>query len=226
MMQARDRDNGQPMPDMQLAKEAMTLVIAGHETTASVLNWTWYLLATHPEVEAKIAAELSTVRSCAQIEFEAFVEFVYTRQVIEEALRSYPPLWLMTRKALADDRIGDYFVPAGTEIYISPYLMQRHPDFWEAPERFDPDRFSGQQSYERQRLTMCPFGAGPRNCIGEFLARIEMQIHLMTMVRELRMRREESRPPEMFAGVNLLSKDAFIMKPELRVSGGQCNGAA
>jgi enediyne biosynthesis protein E7 len=132
----------------------------------------------------------------------------------------------MTRKALADDRIGDYFVPAGTEIYISPYLMQRHPDFWEAPERFDPDRFSGQQSYERQRLTMCPFGAGPRNCIGEFLARIEMQIHLMTMVRELRMRREESRPPEMFAGVNLLSKDAFIMKPELRVSGGQCNGAA
>jgi cytochrome P450 len=226
MMQARDRDNGQPMPDMQLAKEAMTLVIAGHETTASVLNWTWYLLATHPEVEAKIAAELSTVRSWAQIEFEAFVEFVYTRQVIEEALRSYPPLWLMTRKALADDRIGDYFVPAGTEIYISPYLMQRHPDFWEAPERFDPDRFSGQQSYERQRLTMCPFGAGPRNCIGEFLARIEMQIHLMTMVRELRMRREESRPPEMFAGVNLLSKDAFIMKPELRVSGGQCNGAA
>ena len=122
----------------------------------------------------------------------------------------------MTRKAVKGDQIGDYFVPAGTEIYISPYLIQRHPVLWEAPDRFDPDRFSANQSQDRHRLTMCPFGAGPRNCIGEFLARIEMQIHLITIGRELRMRRDETKPPEMVAGVNLLSKDAFIMTPELK----------
>jgi cytochrome P450 len=216
IMQARDRERGQPMPDLQLAKEAMTLVIAGHETTASVLNWTWYLLSTHPEVEAKLSAELNTLPAGDFIVLDALPDFVYTRQVIEEALRSYPPLWLMTRKAVKDDQIGDYFVPAGTEIYISPYLIQRHPDLWEAPDRFDPDRFSANQSQDRHRLTMCPFGAGPRNCIGEFLARIEMQIHLITIGRELRMRRDETKPPEMVAGVNLLSKDAFIMTPELK----------
>jgi cytochrome P450 len=216
IMQTLDRERGQPMPDLQLAKEAMTLVIAGHETTASVLNWTWYLLSTHPEVEAKLSAELNTLPAGDFIVLDALPNFVYTRQVIEEALRSYPPLWLITRKAVKDDQIGDYFVPAGTEIYMSPYLIQRHPDLWEAPDRFDPDRFNADQSQDRHRLRMCPFGAGPRNCIGEFLARIEMQIHLITIGRELRMRRDDTKPPEMVAGVNLLSKDAFIMTPELK----------
>jgi len=215
MMQARDRENHRPMPDAQLAREAMTLVIAGHETTASVLNWTWYLLSTHAGVEQRLSSELNALASEA-IAVEALADFVYTRQVIEEALRSYPPLWLMTRKAVRDDQIGEYFVPAGTEIYISPYLIQRHPDLWEAPDLFDPERFSADQSQARQRLAMCPFGAGPRNCIGEFLARIEMQIHLMIIAKELRLRRDETGSPQLAAGVNLLSKDAFIMTPELR----------
>jgi cytochrome P450 len=118
----------------------------------------------------------------------------------------------MTRKALRDDQLGDYFVPAGTEIYISPYLIQRHPDFWEAPDRFNPDRFE----HDRHGLTMLPFSAGPRKCIGELLARLEMQIHLMTISRHLRLRCVSDSPVELEAGVNLRNKCDFIMNPEIK----------
>ncbi len=103
-------------------------------------------------------------------------------------MRLYPPGWLMTRKALSDDRLADYFVPAGTEIYIAPYLIQRHPGLWSQPHLFNPDRFLDETANGRHALAMIPFSAGPRNCIGEFLARVEMQLHLMTVVPNLRLR--------------------------------------
>jgi cytochrome P450 len=143
---------------------------------------------------------------------------VYTRQVIEETLRLYPAGWLMTRAALKNDRLGDYFVPAGTEIYISPYLIQRHPAFWEAPDRFDPDRFAPDQSRTRHPMTMIPFSAGPRKCIGESLARMEMQIHLTTIAKHLRLRCVGEQVIELEAGVNLRNKHDFIMVPEMIAS--------
>ena len=127
LMQARDRERGEPMPDAQLSKEIMTLIIGGHETTACLLNWMWYLLSKHPEVETKLSAEFEHLPWGDVPAFDTLAKYTYTRQVIDEALRLYPPLWLMTRKALNDDHLGDYFVPAGTEIYISPYLIQRSP---------------------------------------------------------------------------------------------------
>lgn len=147
---------------------------------------------------------------------DALPKYTYARQVIDEALRLYPPLWLMTRKALGDDLLGEFFVPAGTEIYISPYLIQRNPDLWEAPDRFDPDRMSPDNGLDRHELALCPFGAGPRNCIGELFARVEIQIHLMMFARALRLRYDEAKPPEMTTGMNLLSKSDFIMQPEIR----------
>jgi cytochrome P450 len=216
LMKSRDREGGQPMPDVQLAREVLTLIVAGHETTASVLNWTWYLLSGHPAVEAKLSAELEALTDRSFPAVDEFPKFAFTRQVIEEALRLYPPLWLMTRKAVRDDQIGEYFVPAGTEIYVSPYLLQHHPSLWEAAERFEPGRFMPGPSEAQSRLAMCPFGAGPRNCIGEFMARIEMQTHVMIIARELRLRRDESRPAEMVAGTNLLSRHDIVMFPELK----------
>ena len=218
LMLARDREGGQVMPDRQLAREIMTLVVAGHETTASVLNWTWYLLSQHPVVEEKLNRELNELLKGSFPPLDDLPRFAFTRQVIEEAMRLYPPGWLMTRKALKDDYLGEYFVPAGTEIYIAPYLIQRHPDLWEQPNRFDPDRFAPEQSQHRHPLAMLPFSAGPRNCIGEFFARIEMQIHLMIIARRLRLRYVEIQPPELVGGVNLLSKHDFIMTPELKES--------
>lgn len=216
LMQAKDREGGKPMPDAQLAREVLTIIVAGHETTASVLNWTWYLLSKHPAVEAKLSAELDAFSVGNVPAVDEFPNFLYTRQVIDEALRLYPPLWLMTRRTVQDDHIGEYFVPAGTEIYISPYLIQRHPALWEAPDQFEPDRFAPEASQERPRLASCPFGAGPRNCIGEFMARIEMQTHLMVIAKQLRLRNDEKRPAQMAAGTNLLSRHDFMMVPELK----------
>jgi cytochrome P450 len=215
LMKAREREGGEAMPDRQLAREIMTLIVAGHETTASVLNWTWYLLSQHPEVEEKLGRELEALEGGAA-RLDELPNFAYSQQIIEEAMRLYPPGWLMTRKALADDRLGDYSVPAGTEIYISPYLIQRHPKLWASPERFDPDRFGAGQSLERHPLSMLPFSAGPRNCIGELLARIEMQIHLMTIAKRLRLCYPPGDQPAWVAGVNLLSRHDFIMVPQAK----------
>jgi cytochrome P450 len=214
LMVARDA-KGQAMPDSQLAREIMTLIVAGHETTASTLNWTWYLLSQSAEVEEKLSSELNAVPGADSPAIADLAKFVYTRQVIEETLRLYPAGWLMTRAALKNDQLGDYFVPAGTEIYISPYLIQRHPAFWEAPDRFNPDRFGADELRTRHPMTMIPFSAGPRKCIGESLARMEMQIHLMTIAKHLRLRNVSEQWIELEAGVNLRNKHDFIMTPEI-----------
>jgi len=217
LMEARDRESGQGMPDRQLVSEIMTLIVAGHETTASTLNWTWYLLSQNSEVEERLSRELNHLLGSELPELGDLPKFTYTRQVMEEALRLYPPGWLMTRKALKDDQLGDYFVPAGTEIYISPYLIQRHPALWHAPDRFNPDRFGSDQSRDRHPLTMLAFSAGPRKCIGDFFARIEMELHLIMIAKRLRLRYADARPAELDASVNLRSKCDFVMTPEIKV---------
>lgn len=219
LMEARDKESGQAMSDRQLVSEILTLVVAGHETTASTLNWTWYLLSGNPEAEQKLSRELYNLPPSEFPGFADISKLTYTRQVIDEAMRLYPPGWLMTRKALEEDQIGDYFVPAGTEIYISPYLIQRHPALWEAPDRFNPDRFATDQKYDRHGLAMIPFSAGPRKCIGEFFARIEMQMHLMTVAKHLTLRSVDGNRVELDAGVNLRNKYDFIMAPEIKSHG-------
>ena len=216
LMEARDQKTSQAMPDRQLVNEIKTLIVAGHETTASTLNWTWYLLSQHPEVEEKLSSELNNLLGSQIPGLDDLPKFAYTRQVIDEALRLYPAGWLLTRRALKDDHLGDYFVPAGTEIYISPYFIHRHPNLWEDPDRFNPDRFGPDHSHDRHLLAMLPFSAGPRTCIAESFARVEMQIHLMTIAKQLRLRFVEKNPPELDLGVNLRSKHDFMMNPELR----------
>jgi len=180
----------------------------------------WYLLSRHPESQARLWAEFDRLSWREIPDMDALPNYTYTRQVIDEALRLYPPLWLMTRKAVSDDQLGDFFVPAGTEIYISPYLIQHSPDLWEAPDDFDPDRMSPDNGLDRHELALCPFGAGPRNCIGELFARVEIQIHLMMFAKELWLRYDEKKPPEITTGMNLLSKHDFIMHPELKALSG------
>ncbi len=215
MMAARDR-RGSPMPDAQLARETLTLVIAGHETTASILNWIWYLLAEHPDIQSRVAAEVRDSKATEGLSMRTLEQLIYTGSVIEEALRLYPPLWLMTRKAIKADLLGEYRVPSGTEIYISPYLLQRHPRLWQEPKRFDPERFEPGNTQNYDSLSMCPFGAGPRNCIGEYFARVEMQVHLASVIDTLSLSNTVEEPAQIVAGVNLLSRDHLIMRPQLR----------
>jgi cytochrome P450 len=216
LMAACDRDTGQVMSDRQLVNEILTLIVAGHETTASTLNWVWYLLSQHPEAEAKLSCELESVLSPVFSGFAELSKFAYVRQVIDETLRLYPAGWLMTRRALADDQLGEYFVPAGTEIYISPYHIQRNPRLWKEPDQFNPDRFAPGRPQERHPLATLPFSAGPRNCIGESFARLEMQVHLITLAKGLRLHYLDAKPPELDIGVNLRSKHNFFMRPEIR----------
>ncbi len=216
LMGLRDAAGRPAMSDPQLISEVMTTVVAGHETTASTLNWTWYLLSQHRRVEQQVHAEVDAVAQGDAVGLADMAKATLTRQVLEEAMRLYPAGWLMTRRALRDDQLGEYFVPAGTEIYIAPYFMQRHPGFWEDPHRFDPDRFAPERSQDRPDLAMLPFSAGPRNCIGEQYARTEMQVHLMTVARRLRLTYAEGRAPELDVGVNLRSKHDIIMSPQLR----------
>jgi cytochrome P450 len=216
LMQARDRDSGRAMSDSQLIKEILTLIVAGHETTASTLNWTWYLLSQNPIAEQKLSKELSGWSADKSLSVDDLKGYPYSRQVIEEALRLYPPGWLMTRRAIHDDQIGEFFVPAGTEVYISPFYIQRRPGFWETPDLFNPDRFDATGVDNQPALAMLPFSVGPRNCIGEHLARMEMQMHLMIIAKRLRLRYVERSQPALAAGVNLLSAKDFLMTPELK----------
>src|SRR5271170_2862613 len=214
LMEARTRHTGQPMPDHQLANEIMTLIVAGHETTASTLNWTWYLLSQHPDVEHKLAKELRGMAGNDFPDLNYLSQFPYARQVIDEALRLYPAGWLLTRKALKDDQLGDYFVPARTEVYIPIYYIQRHPALWTDPDCFNPDRYVTVDAPLRHPQANIPFSAGPRNCIGDLFARVEMQIHLMMVARRLRLHYAHPKRPEFDLGVNLRSKHPFIMAPE------------
>jgi cytochrome P450 len=223
LMQARNPKSGQLMQDQQLIDEVLTMIVAGHETTASTLNWTWYLISQHPEVEERMSNELSLTTFS---EFDDLPRFRYTQQIIEEAMRLYPAGWLVTRKALHDDWLGEYFVPAGTEIYVPPYFIQRHPDLWEEPDRFNPDRFRPENAKRRHRLATIPFSSGPRNCIGAHFARIEMLIHLLTIARYLRLRYIPSKPIELDAGVNLRSRYDFFMYPEAKTVGNPEEAAA
>jgi cytochrome P450 len=216
LMNARERKSGHLMPDNQLVSEVMTLIVAGHETTASTLNWAWYLLSNHPGVEEKLWRELDAGPASWPPGVADLARFSITRQVLDETMRLYPAGWLMTRRALKDDRLGEYLIPAGTEAYIAPYLIQRNPAVWDEPDRFDPDRFHPAETAGRHPMAMIPFSAGPRKCIGELLARVEMQIHLMMIAKHLRLKRLAGQKVELDAGVNLRNKHDFLMEPVIR----------
>jgi cytochrome P450 len=188
LLQASDEETGQKMSDQQLRDEVMTLLLAGHETTANALTWTWYLLAQYPEIERRLHAELEQVLGGQLPTVEHLPELSYTRMVLEEVLRLYPPAFGFNRKAIADDEIGGYVVPANTLIWISPYTTHRHPDFWENPEVFEPERFSSERSAGRPHFAHFPFGGGPRLCIGNNFAMMEAQLILATLAQRYRLR--------------------------------------
>jgi cytochrome P450 len=212
LLETRGADGSPAMNDGQLISEIMTLVVAGHETTATTLNWVWYLLSQHPEVEERLQLEVEPAQESSDDGPMDLTGLDYTRRVIEETMRLYPAGWLLTRRAIEDDQLGDYRIPARSEIYISPYFLQRNPAYWPDPERFDPDRFDPARAGVRPELAMLAFSAGPRNCIGQQYARLKMQLHVATIARRLKLRFLGSTTPAMEAGINLRSREDLWMK--------------
>jgi len=215
-MQGRDKDTGEAMTDRELIDEVMTLIVAGHETSACTLNWVWYLLSLHPEAEAEVQKEADQIADVENPDFMQITGMSFSRQVVEEALRLYPPVWLFTRKTLEDDRLGDYFVPAGTDIFIAPYFLHRHPEFWQDVEQFKPERFTEDAVKARHKQAFIPFSAGPRRCIGDFFATVEMQVHLAILAREFHLEYVPDKPIELSPNVNLRSKHSILMRVRSR----------
>ncbi|MEO1244258.1 MAG: cytochrome P450 [Pseudomonadota bacterium] len=201
--------NREPFSDRELLDEIMTLIVAGFETSANTLSWVWYLLAGHPAVEARLIEEANRcLPNVDAVGPEAVQGMLYTQQVLEEALRLYPPVWLFTRRAHEFDELDDYDVPAGSDIYLSPYLMHRTPSFWPDPERFDPDRFERRDSAGRkQEQPFFPFSLGPRRCLGEYFSFLEMKLHLGFLLPRFRMQRVSRREPELELAINLRSSE-------------------
>ena len=188
LLSARDEETGEGMNDRQVRDEVMTLLLAGHETTSNALTWTWYLLSQHPDAESRLHAELEQVLGGRTPTVEDLPTLAYTHMVLEEALRLYPPVVGFNRKALADDEVGGYAVPANTLIWLSPYTTHRHPEFWEKPDVFDPERFSPERSAGRPHFAHFPFGGGPRLCIGSNFAMMEAQLILATIAQRYQLR--------------------------------------
>ncbi|SOD78414.1 Cytochrome P450 [Spirosoma fluviale] len=185
LLSAEDEETGERMSDQQLRDECVTIFSAGHETTAVSMAWTIYLLTKHPDILTRLQAESQTVLGDARIPpADAFRRLIYTLQVVQESLRLYPPAWIMSRRAREDDHIGPYTIPAGDTALVCPYLLHRDPANWPEPERFDPDRFApGGPKDKLHSYAYLPFGGGPRLCIGNQFALMEMQILLALFVR-------------------------------------------
>jgi len=216
LMNARDKDSGQPMGDGQLIDEIMTLIVAGHETTASGLNWTWYLLSQHPQIEVRLHAEIDAAPLLAAPSLQQMESLHYTQQVINEALRLYPPGWVLSRRSIQADVLGGYEVPPRTDVLLPLYLLHRHPRFWKDPERFWPERFAPEHEAERPRFAYMPFAAGPRHCIGENFALYEMLMHLYKVARHYRLRYVPDKPLQLEAQINLRTRYPLHMRLEAR----------
>ena len=194
LMQARDEDSGEGMTDRQLRDEVMTFLLAGHETTAMALSWTWYLLAKNREIEERLGAEIAAAIGDRVPTIDDLPRLQYARQVVEEAMRLYPPVWGFVRQALVDDTIAGYRIDKGAIVNIMPYVTHRHPAFWNDPERFDPDRFTPERVRERPRFAYLPFSGGPRLCIGNEFALMEAQLVVAMTLQRYRMRLTAERP--------------------------------
>ncbi|HRV96804.1 MAG TPA: cytochrome P450, partial [Anaerolineae bacterium] len=203
---AKDEQGGPAMSDEELRSQVLTLFLAGHETTATALTWTFTLLSQHPESERKLHEELVAAIGDRLPTVDDLPQMSYGQQVIDESLRIYPPIPMIARMALGDDTLGGYHIPAGTMVVLSPEVTHRHPDYWDNPEGFDPERFEPEAVKARPHFAYFPFGGGPRKCIGDNFATLEMRLALPTIVQRVRL--------ELLPGHKVQPAEGLTQRPE------------
>jgi cytochrome P450 len=208
---ARD-DDGKAMNAKQLRDEVMTMLLAGHETTSNALSWTLHLLGRHPDAAERLRQEVDSVLGGRRPSFDDLPNLTYTKMVIEEAMRLYPPVWLLGRRVAIDDEIDGYRIPKGSVVFLSPYVTHRHPAVWREPERFYPERFSPEASAGRPKFSYFPFSGGPRVCLGDRFAMMEMQIILPMIVRRYRLTPDPGHRVEVDPSVTLRPKNGIMMR--------------
>jgi cytochrome P450 len=218
LLAARD-DDGSRMTDRQLRDEAITIFLAGHETTANALSWTWMLLSQNPAVEAKLHAELDAVLARRTPALDDLPSLRYTGHVITESMRLYPPAWGMARIAIEDVEIGGYPIPKGCGVSLAQWVVHRDPRWFDAPEEFRPERWDGDLMKRLPRFAYFPFGGGPRQCIGNNFAVMEATLLLATIAQRFRIRLVEGRPLVPMPSITLRPRSGVWGKIDSRVSG-------
>lgn len=216
LIAARDEETGGGMTMQEVRDQVVTIFMAGHETTALALTWTWYLLSLHPAAEAKLHAELNEVLDGRSPRHEDLAKLTYTRMVIEESIRLYPPAHTLSRTPIEDDEVLGHRIPAGSNILIVPWLLHRNPKIWEHPGRFDPERFAPDRAAARTRFAYIPFGAGPRICIGAAFAMAEAMLILGTVAQRYRLRLKPDHPVEPQGLITLRPRHGMRMTLERR----------
>jgi cytochrome P450 len=216
LLEARDAETGRPMDPRELRDQVVTIFMAGHETTAQALTWTWYLLSQHPAEEATFHAELERVLGGRAPRFEDLARLRYTRMVIEESMRLYPPAHTMSREALAEDEIEGHRVAKGSVVSIVPWVIHRHRLLWNRPDVFDPERFAPERAAERPRFAYIPFGGGPRICIGASFAMTEALIILAVLAQRYRLSLAPDAAVEPVGLITLRPRHGLPMRLERR----------
>jgi cytochrome P450 len=217
LLAARDEEgDGGQMSDVQVRDEVMTLFLAGHETTANLMTWTWYLLSQHGAVEVKLHEELDAALGGRQPTVEDVPRLHYTEMVVAESMRLYPPAWAIGRLALKDHEVGGYTIPAKSLVLLSPYVTQRDARYFPDPARFDPERWTEEARESRPQFAYFPFGGGPRRCIGEGFAWMEGILLLASLARNWRMRLVPGHKVETLPVITLRPKHGMRMTVEKR----------
>ena len=205
LIMARDEHSGAEMGDEQMRSQIMTLMLAGYETTASALTWTWYLLAKHPWATERVRREARDTLKGMPPRYSDLEQMPYTRMVLNESLRLYPPAWTLGRRALGEDQIGGYYIAPNTVIAVCVYSLHRHPAFWDEPERFNPERFSAENSAGRHKFSYVPFGAGPRQCIGNNFGLMEAALVIACMAQRFEL--------HLMPGIEAEPQALFVLRP-------------
>ncbi|MEQ9059995.1 MAG: cytochrome P450 [Gammaproteobacteria bacterium] len=196
LLAARDEETGEGMDEAQMRDEIITLMLAGHETSATALVWTFWQLAQHPDIEQRLVDELGSVLGGRAATSADLAQLPYLKQVVQESMRLYPPVWGIARRATEEVAFGGYRIPAGAYLSITMYNLHRHPDYWPDPERFDPERFAPNRAQSRHSYAYLPFAAGPRACIGAGMAMLEIQLVLAQLLQQFRVRPLPGHPVE------------------------------
>jgi enediyne biosynthesis protein E7 len=189
LLESTAKESDKRVADRRMRDELVTLLLAGHETTASTVGWTLHLVSQHPSVRDRLHEEAVAVYGDQRPAYLDLTQLRYTNMVLQEAMRLFPPVWILPRRALEDDEVGGYHVPAGADVLICPYTLHRHPRYWEDPLRFDPERFNPDVQTNRPRYAHIPFGAGPRFCVGNHLGMMEATFIISALMRDLRLER-------------------------------------
>jgi cytochrome P450 len=221
MLLAAQDEDGSRMTDKQLRDETITLFLAGHETTASTLSWTWWLLAQNPAVEAKLHAELDSILGGRPPSFDDLPKLAYTGHVITESLRLYPAAWGMARLAAEDHEVAGYPVKKGMGVAMAQWVVHRDPRWYDAPEKFQPERWEGDLLKRLPRFAYFPFGGGPRQCIGNSFALMEAALLLATIAQKFRLRLVASHPVVPLASITLRPRHGVRVLLESRQRRGQ-----